>query len=249
MELRSLADWTLRPRLLATGGVSQVVIIGGDYKQYQILLDPLKMKSRQVSLSEVMNAATNANRNAAGGFLSQYNNEYLVRGMGRTNDTVQLASGVVKTNQGLPVLLSDVGDLTVGAAPKIGSGSLKGEPAIIMTVMKQPNTNTLELTGHIDSAIQDLKKNLPADVEINTRIFRQADFITASIDNIQRTLLEGAIFDHSFAVFDECADHGGVFGCTSSFPVGFHHYAALAGLFHQYDDTWRHGDCGGGPGR
>ncbi len=194
MELLSLADWTLRPRLLATGGVSQVVIIGGDYKQYQLLLDPLKMKARQVSLSQVMDAATNANRNAAGGFLSQYNNEYLVRGMGRTNDTMQLASGVVKTNQGLPVLLSDVGDLTVGAAPKIGSGSLKGEPAIIMTVMKQPNTNTLELTARIDSAIQDLKKNLPVDVEINTRIFRQADFITASIDNIQRTLLEGAIF-------------------------------------------------------
>ncbi|RCR67465.1 efflux RND transporter permease subunit [Larkinella punicea] len=194
MELRSLADWTIRPRLLATGGVSQVIVIGGDYKQYQLLLDPLKMKNYGVTLPEVMAAAQNSNRNAAGGFLYQYNNEYLVRGMGRTSNPAEMSSGVVKLVGANPLRLSDVGNLQIGAAPKIGSGSLKGQLAVILTVMKQPHTNTLELTERLDVALLELKKNLPPDVAVNTRIFRQSDFISASVSNIQRTLLEGAVF-------------------------------------------------------
>jgi CzcA family heavy metal efflux pump len=194
MDLRSLADWTIRPRLLSLSGVAQVITIGGDYKQYQVLLDPLRMNQYGVSVGEVLTATRDVNRNASGGFLYQYNNEYLVRGLGRTNDPAEMGSGVVKLQNGLPIRLADVAQVRVGAAPKIGAGALRGNPAVIMTVMKQPQTNTLDLTERIDSAVADLQKTLPADVKLNTRIFRQADFITASVGNVQRTLLEGSLF-------------------------------------------------------
>ncbi|GAB3196145.1 CzcA family heavy metal efflux pump [Pontibacter aydingkolensis] len=194
MELRTLADWSIRPRLLATGGVSQVVVIGGEYKQYQVLASPQKLKYYNVSLHELLQAAEEANQNASGGFMQEYGNEYIVRGIGRTSDLGELANTVIKVNGNAPVRIGDVADIKVGAAVKIGDGSLKGEPAVIMTVMKQPNTNTLELTEEIDAAMADLSHNLPEDVKINTKIFRQADFINASINNIQKVLLEGAVF-------------------------------------------------------
>ncbi|TXK50051.1 efflux RND transporter permease subunit [Pontibacter qinzhouensis] len=194
MDLRTLADWSIRPRLLATGGVSQVVVIGGEYKQYQVLASPQKLKYYNVSLHELLQAAEEANQNASGGFMQEYGNEYIVRGIGRTSDLGELANTVIKVNGNAPVRIGDVAAIKVGAAVKIGDGSLKGEPAVIMTVMKQPNTNTLELTEQIDQAIADLGQNLPEDVKINTKIFRQADFINASINNIQKVLLEGAVF-------------------------------------------------------
>ncbi|GAA4424173.1 efflux RND transporter permease subunit [Pontibacter saemangeumensis] len=194
MELRTLADWSIRPRLLATGGVSQVVVIGGEYKQYQVLASPQKLKYYNVSLQELLQAAEEANQNASGGFMQEYGNEYIVRGIGRTSDLGELANTVIKVNGNSPIRIGDVADIKVGAAVKIGDGSLNGEPAVIMTVMKQPNTNTLELTEQIDEAMADLGQNLPADVKINTEIFRQADFINASINNIQKVLLEGAVF-------------------------------------------------------
>ncbi|MFD1184829.1 efflux RND transporter permease subunit [Pontibacter rugosus] len=194
MDLRTLADWSIRPRLLATGGVSQVVVIGGEYKQYQVLASPQKLKYYNVSLHELLQAAEEANQNASGGFIQEYGNEYIVRGIGRTSDLGELANTVIKVNSNAPVRIGDVADIKVGAAVKIGDGSLKGEPAVIMTVMKQPNTNTLELTEEIDEAMADLSQNLPEDVKINTKIFRQADFINASINNIQKVLLEGAVF-------------------------------------------------------
>ncbi len=194
MELRSLADWTLRPRLLATGGVSQVIVIGGDYKQYQILLDPFAMKQYGVSLNEVLTASHEGNQNATGGILYQYQNEYLVRGLSRTSDTLQLAKGVVKQHKGLPIRFSDIAQVTIGAAPKIGSASINGKSSVILTVLKQPHTNTLELTKRLDAALTDIRKDMPADVTVHTQIFRQADFINASVHNIQRTLLEGAVF-------------------------------------------------------
>ena len=193
-ELRTLADWSVRPRLLATGGVSQVVVIGGEYKQYQILASPQKMKAYNVSLQELLRAAEGANSNASGGFMSEYGNEYIVRGIGRTNNVSELGNTVIKSEEGIPVKISDVAEVKIGSAVKIGDGALKGEPAVILTVMKQPSTNTLELTDKIDATIADLKKTLPADIEINTRIFRQADFIKGSINNIQKTLIEGSIF-------------------------------------------------------
>jgi CzcA family heavy metal efflux pump len=194
MDVRTISDWNIRPRLLSIGGVSQVVVIGGDYKQYQILASPQKMAYYNISLNELLEAAQEANKNAAGGFMSEYSNEYIVRGIGRTSDLKEMGSSVIKTSNGVPIKIEDVAEIKIGASVKIGDGSLRGEPAVIMTVMKQPNVNTLQLTNQIDTAIADLKKTLPADLNINTKIFRQADFIDASISNIQKTLIEGSIF-------------------------------------------------------
>lgn len=194
MDLRTIADWTIRPRLLATGGVAQVVVIGGEYKQYQILASPQKMNYYRVSLPELLHAGEQANGNSSGGFMNEYSNEYIVKGIGRTNDINELGKSVIKMLNGNPVKIEDVAEIKIGASLKIGDGSLKGNPAVIMTVMKQPATNTLELTDKIDAAIADIQSNLPKDIHINTKIFRQADFIKASISNIQKTLLEGSIF-------------------------------------------------------
>jgi len=194
IDLRTIADWTIRPRLLATGGVSQVVVIGGEYKQYQILASPQKMNYYNVSLSELLKASQEANGNSSGGFMNEYNNEYIVKGIGRTNEISEIGKSIIKMQNGNPIKIEDVAEIKIGASLKIGDGSLKGEPAVIMTVMKQPSTNTLELTETIDASIADIQKNLPKDVHINTKIFRQADFINASISNIQKTLLEGTAF-------------------------------------------------------
>lgn len=194
IDLRTIADWTIRPRLLATGGVSQVIVIGGEYKQYQILASPQKMNYYNVSLTELLKASEEANGNSSGGFMNEYNNEYIVKGIGRTSDIKEIGKSVIKTVNGNTIKIEDVAEIKIGASLKIGDGSLKGEPAVIMTVMKQPSTNTLELTETIDASIADIQKNLPKDVHINTKIFRQADFINASISNIQKTLLEGTAF-------------------------------------------------------
>ncbi|HSI74648.1 MAG TPA: efflux RND transporter permease subunit [Lunatimonas sp.] len=194
MDLRTIADWTVRPRLLATGGVAQVIVIGGEYKQYQILASPTKMKHYNVTLFELLKAGEDANGNSSGGLINQYGNEYIIKGIGRTNSVDELGKTVVKRINGVPVKIEDVAEIKVGAAPKIGDGSLKGNPAVIMTVMKQPATNTLDLTDKIDEAVADLQKNLTGDIHINTRIFRQADFINASISNIKKVLLEGTAF-------------------------------------------------------
>ncbi|MBN8651538.1 MAG: efflux RND transporter permease subunit [Cytophagales bacterium] len=194
MDLRTLSDWSIRPLLLATGGVSQVVVIGGEYKQYQILASPQKMKYHDVTLSELLKAAQEANKNAAGGFMNEYNNEYIVSGIGRTTDIEELGKTVVKTVNSSIIKIEDVAEVKIGASLKIGDGSLKGNPAVILTVMKQPNTNTLELTEKIDATLADLSTNFPDDIKINTKIFRQADFINASVWNIQKTLIEGSIF-------------------------------------------------------
>jgi len=194
MALRTLADWTIRPRLLATGGVSQVVVIGGEYKQYQVMASPQKMKHFDVSLEELIQASREASVNASGGFMNEFGNEYIIRGVGRTNNLEELGNTVVKFTNGNRVTIGDVSDISIGSAVKIGDGSLRGDPAVILTVMKQPNTNTVDLTEKIDQAMADLRKTLPEDVDINTRIFRQADFINASVNNIQRVLVEGSIF-------------------------------------------------------
>ncbi|HBS11554.1 MAG TPA: CusA/CzcA family heavy metal efflux RND transporter, partial [Flavobacteriaceae bacterium] len=195
MDLRTLADWNIRPRLLATGGVSNVIVIGGEYKQYQILASPQKMKYYNITLSELLKASEESNLNSSGGFINQYGSEYIIRGIGRSNDTQEIGNTVIKTVNNVPIKIEDVAEIKIGGAiPKIGDGSLKANPAVIMTVAKQPNTNTLELTEKIDKAILEISKTLPEDIKINTKIFRQADFIQASISNIQKALLEGSIF-------------------------------------------------------
>ena len=194
INLRAIADFNIRPRLLATGGVAQVVVIGGEFKQYQILASPQQMNYFNVSMSELLEACKQSNGNSSGGFMSEYGNEYIIKGIGRTNDLRELGKSVIKILNGNPVKIEDVAEIKIGAAQKIGDGSLKGKPAVIMTVMKQPSTNTLELTDKIDAALADMQKSLSPDIHINTRIFRQADFINASISNINKTLLEGSIF-------------------------------------------------------
>ncbi len=194
-ELRTLADWTLRPRLLSTGGVAQVTVIGGDIKEYQILLDPQRMKHYGVSVEEVLAVVDNLSRNANGGVLNQYGNEYIIRGMLSTTSTDEIAKAVVKTVDNNPVLLEHIADVRIGAkTPKVGVASEKGKPAVFLTITKQPNTNSLELTEKLDAAIADMQAQLPADIHISTDAFRQARFIENSIDNIQKSLLEGAIF-------------------------------------------------------
>ncbi len=194
MDLRTIADWTIRPALLATGGVSQVTVIGGDFKEYQILANPAKMKYYNVTLSQLMETCQGMNQNATGGVMYEYSNEYIIRGMARTSDLNEIGKAVVTVINGYPVKLEDVSQINIGSAPKLGYGSLNGKPAVILTVLKQPNTNTLVLTKTIDENIAILQKSLPAHVNINMNIFRQADFIESSINNVQKALIEGSFF-------------------------------------------------------
>jgi CzcA family heavy metal efflux pump len=194
MDLRTIAEWTIRPALLATGGVSQVTTIGGDFKQYQILVNPAKMNYYKVSLTELMETCNGMNNNATGGVMYEYSNEYIIRGMARTSNITEMGKSVVKVVNDYPVKLEDVAEITIGSAPKLGYGSLNGKPAVILTVLKQPNTNTLVLTQKIDENIASLKKSLPSHININTHIFRQADFIESSINNVQKALIEGSFF-------------------------------------------------------
>ncbi len=195
-DLRTIADWTIRPRLLSTGGVAQVAVMGGDIKEYQILMDPGKMRRHGVSMEEVIYAVKGMNQNASGGTLYEYGNEYIVRGLLSTNDIDELKKAVVKTSEnGLPITLDAVADVRIGPkTPVLGVASNDGKPAVLLTVTKQPNTNTLALTGRLDNALDELKANLPADVKINSQIFRQSRFIDSSIDNVKKSLIEGAIF-------------------------------------------------------
>ena len=194
-DLRTIADWTIRPRLLSTGGVAQVAVIGGDIKEYQILLNPSRMKYYNISMDEVLPVVENMNQNATGGILYEYGNEYIVQGVMATTEVEELSKAVIKTVNDLPITLDEIAEVQIGAkSPKLGLASEKGQPAVLVTVTKQPGTNTLELTEKLDLSIQDLQKTLPADVHISTDIFRQSRFIESSINNIQKALFEGAIF-------------------------------------------------------
>ncbi|MCL1607808.1 MULTISPECIES: efflux RND transporter permease subunit [Mediterranea] len=195
LDLRTLADWTIRPRLLSMGGVAQVAVLGGDIKEYQIRLDPARMKHYGVTLPEVMAATRDMNQNANGGVIYEYGNEYIVRGALSSTDVDELSRAVVKRVGDMPVTLGDVAHVGVGAQqPKLGCASVEGKPAVLITVTKQPNTGTLDLTEKIDASLADLQKNLPADVKVSTDIFRQSHFIESSIGNVRRSLYEGAIF-------------------------------------------------------
>ena len=197
LDLRTIADWTIRPRLLSTGGVAQVAVLGGDIKEYQVQLDPERMRHYGVTLSEVMNITREMNLNANGGVLYEYGNEYIVRGVLSTDKVDQIAKAVVRSNgvSGAPILLEDIADVQVGAKlPKLGTASERGKHAVLLTVTKQPATSTPELTDKLEASLQDLQKNLPADVKVSTDIFRQSRFIESSIGNVQKSLLEGGIF-------------------------------------------------------
>ena len=195
IDLRTIADWTIRPRLLSTGGVAQVSVLGGDIKEYQIMIDPARMRHYGVSLDEVMAVTRNMNQNVNGGIIYEHSNEYIVRGMLSTTDVQQIGRSLIKTIDGVPVTLEDVADVKIGSQePKLGLASERGKPAVLVTVSKQPQTGTIELTEKLIAALDDVQKNLPPDVKISTDIFRQSRFIDSSIDNVKSSLYEGAFF-------------------------------------------------------
>ena len=195
-ELRTIADKNIRPRLLSMGGVAQVAVLGGDVKEYQILLDTRRMKSRGVTMDEVLDAVRGMNTNASGGTLYQYGNEYIVRGVLATANTEQIGSSVVKgLGDGKSVLLSDIAKVrTGGKTPRLGTAAKDGRPAVLLTVTKQPDVSTIDLTASIERTLQDMLPTLPSDVSLTTDTFRQSSFIESSIDNVEKSLLEGSIF-------------------------------------------------------
>lgn len=195
LDLRTLADWTIRPRLLSIGGVAQVSVLGGDIKEYQILIHPQKMKHFGVSLSDVLNSTTGMNQNTNGGTIYEYGNEYIIRGLVSSDNIEDIGDAVVKSTNNIPVTLADIAEVKVGPqTPRLGVASEKGKPAVLMTVTKQPNTGTIELTEKLEDALKDLQKNLPSDINVSTDVFRQSRFIESSIDNVKTSLYEGAIF-------------------------------------------------------
>lgn len=195
-SLRTLADWTLRPRLLSTGGVAQVTVMGGDLMEYQIRLHPERMRHYGVTLSEALAATRQMNRNASGGVHYEHGNEYIVRGVLSTHNTQQMGQALVKTSaNGQPIVLADVADVQMGAKnPKTGLASVSGKPAVLLTITKQPSTSTLELTQQLDKTMAELQTILPKDVKVNTQLYRQQYFIDSSISNIKKSLIEGGIF-------------------------------------------------------
>ncbi len=194
MDIRTIADWNVKPMLLATSGVSQVTIIGGEYKQYQVLANPYKMKYYGVSMIVLAEVCKGISRNSTGGAVRQFGNEYVVRGMARTSDMDELGNSYVKSQNGKPIRISDVAEVKIGSGVKMGYASENAKPAVILSISKQPNANTVDLTKRIEANLETLQKTLPTDVKLDTKIFRQADFIETSVNNVKDALIEGGIF-------------------------------------------------------
>ena len=194
MDLRTIADWTIRPQLLSTGGVAQVAVLGGDIKEFQVLFDPGKMKHYGVTLQELLAVTRGMNQNINGGVIYQYGNEYIVRGVVQTSDVDKIARSVVKMSGESPITLADVAQVRIGAQePRLGVASERGKPAVLLTVTKQPGVGTVELTQKLEAQLREAQKNMPRDVKVSTDIFRQSRFIDSSIDNVTTSLLEGAL--------------------------------------------------------
>ena len=193
-DLRTLAEWVVKPAILGTGGVSQVTIIGGDYKQYQILADPVRMQAYGITMADLEAVGANISNNSTGGVVRDFGNEYALRGMGRTSDVDELGNTFVAMFNGHPVRLSDVAEVRIGNAPKQGYASCNAQSSVILSISKQPNINTLRVTENIEANLENIQKTLPPDVKMNTHIFRQADFIESSVGNVGEALLEGALF-------------------------------------------------------
>lgn len=194
MELRDIADWVIKPAILATGGVSQVTVVGGDEKQYQVLADPLRMEAFGVTMAELEDACTSLSVNSEGGIIRDRGNEYALRGIARTTDLNELGATLVRTSGGDPVCIRDIATIRTGAAVRLGTASMNAKPAVIISVSKQPDINTLKVTRAIERSVQDAAAALPSDITVDTHIFQQADFIQASVGNVGRALLEGALF-------------------------------------------------------
>lgn len=192
-ELRTMAEWNIRPRLLSVGGVAQVSIIGGDVKEYQILVEPGKLQHYNVSFTELINTVKGMNTNAPGGFINEYGNRYIIRGLARSNDVKEIGNSVIKMVDQSPVKISDVAEVKVGAAPKIGDGSYNSEDAVLLNITKQPNVNTINLTEDINNALGEIQSNTANEVSFHTDIFNQAQFIKRSVKNVEKALIEGSV--------------------------------------------------------
>ena len=195
LDLRTIADWTIRPRLLSTGGVAQVTVLGGDIKEYAIKLHLDKMSHYGITIDEALTATKAMTQNGSGGVFYEYGNEYIVRGLVATNKLEELRRTLIAKKNNQPIMLDDIADVDIeGKLPKMGVASVDGKPSILLTITKQPNTGTLELTEQLDKAIEEIKHNLPADIKIRTDLYRQQHFIDSSINNIKQSLFEGAFF-------------------------------------------------------
>lgn len=193
MDLRTIADFNIRRRLLSVTGVAQVMNIGGDVKQYKILVSPEKLASFRISLNEVLNAVERCNINSSGGVFEESGKEYLIRGIGKVQDTQDIENSVIKVKNNVPIFIKDVANVEIGAKVKIGDGSVNAKPSVVMLIQKQPQANTLELTEKLDLAFNDIEKTLPKGITFNSEIFRSADFISVSINNVLNALRDGAI--------------------------------------------------------
>ena len=194
MELREIADWQIRPRLLSLGGLANVSVIGGELKQYQIMVHPEKLGYYNVALQDVLEAISPMNKNVSGGFFNDFGQEYIIRGLGQTSSVSELPNILVKSNGDMPVKLSDIADVKVGGSPKIGAASINGKDGVIIVVQKQPDANTLKLSQRIDALLASMHTTLPPNITIHTDIFRQADFINVALQNVLRALIEGGLF-------------------------------------------------------
>jgi len=193
LEVRTAADWEIRRRLLAIPGVAQVIPIGGGKKQYQVRVDPEKLQQFNVTLDQVLFAVKASNKNFSGGFVREYSNEYTIRGIGRAYSIEDIEQSVVTERGNQPILIGDVATVEIAAAEKIGEASVDAEPAVIISIQKQPGANTLELTDKIDETLSEIEGSLPSGFSINTHLFRQADFIDLAIENVIEALRDGAI--------------------------------------------------------
>lgn len=194
MDLRTFADWTMIPRLQSVPGIAQVTAIGGEKKEYQILADPLKMNFAGVSFNDLVQACENMNTNSSGGFISEYGNKYIIRGLGMTNKLSEMENTLVRMVGGKPVRIKDVAEVVVGNAPRIGTGSYRGRDAVLITITKQPDVNTVKLTGKINKAIEEITVGTGQLVTVHTDIYNQASFIKTSVNNVLRALIEGGFF-------------------------------------------------------
>nr|WP_243436211.1 efflux RND transporter permease subunit [Acanthopleuribacter pedis] len=192
-ELKTLADWVVRRRLLAVPGVSQVVPIGGDTKQYQVLLNPDRLLAFNLTVNEVVDAVRGSNQNTSAGFYHEGGREYLIHGWGRIRDAADLEQALVTMREGAPVRVKDLGSVRLGAALKRGEGALNGRAAVVIGIQKQPDANTLTLTAELDSVLDDIQGGLPEGVTVARDMFRQADFIEVAVANVRDALLEGAL--------------------------------------------------------
>src|SRR5213594_4505298 len=193
MELRSLADWVIRPRLLGVPGVAQVMIIGGETKQYQVLADPARLRDYGLTLRQVSDAVGAANVNASGGFLERPDLEYFIRARGRANSTEDLANSVIAVRNAAPILVKNIADVRIGPALKRGDGSFNMHSDVVATVQKQPNANTLEVNAQVEAALAGLKSTLPDDVTIDTKAFQQAACINRAVENVKQAWVEGGL--------------------------------------------------------